>query len=209
MLNMSVALAHRVGGAVPQRAALCRSGPLNDFDGSVDAAVSAAQAGDHDAVRALYAHYRARVERRIACIVRDAHAAEDLTQDVFVKVMTVIDRYEPRGVPFTSWIMCVARNVALDHLRRRRAEPVERVVGEWPPCDERDDERRRDLCEALGRLSDEQRCVFVLRHLVGLRPEEVAVRVGKSSAAVHGLEQRARRRMRAELVRAHVAPVVA
>src|SRR3712207_9030032 len=61
----------------------------------------------------------------VTSIVRDEHEAEDITQHVFTKLLTVLPRYEQREVPFSAWILRVARNVAVDHLRTRRPTPTE------------------------------------------------------------------------------------
>ena len=60
-------------------------------------------------------------------LLRDDHEAEDVTQHVFAKLMTNLHKYEPREVPFSAWILRVARNVAVDHMRQRRAIPCEEV----------------------------------------------------------------------------------
>ena len=65
--------------------------------------------------------------RRRRRIVRDEYEAEDVTQHVFAKLMKILHKYEPRGVPFAAWILRVARNVAVDHMRARRAIPCEEV----------------------------------------------------------------------------------
>jgi len=82
-------------------------------------AVLRAQAGDADAIRVLYLRYKDNVYGYVLSFVRDQHEAEDITQQVFLKLMSVLDKYRPREVPFTSWLLRVARNVALDSLRRR------------------------------------------------------------------------------------------
>jgi RNA polymerase sigma-70 factor (ECF subfamily) len=67
-------------------------------------------------------------------------------------------------------------------------------------------ERFADLRLALAALPAEQRDVIMLRFLVGLTPREVAVRLGRSEDAVHGLQHRGRRRLRRELQRIRDAP---
>ena len=104
-------------------------------------------------------------------------------------------------VPFSAWILRVAHNAAIDHVRARRPVPVEDV----PPADAPDDrdggrERFADLRLALEALPEEQRDVLVLRFLVGLTPGEVAERLGRSEDAVHGLQHRGRRRLRSEML---------
>ena len=83
-------------------------------------AIARAKEGDRDAVRVLYLRYSDNVYGYVRSIVRDDREAEDLTQHVFMKLVTVIVKYNDRGVPFSGWLLRLARNVALDHLRRRR-----------------------------------------------------------------------------------------
>ena len=168
----------------------------------LDAAIRA-KAGDHDALRFLYLRYADNVYGYICSIVRDEYEAEDITQHIFAKLMTSLARYEPRVVPFSAWILRVAHNAAIDHVRMRRPVPVEEVR----PADTADEgdggrERFADLRLALDALPAEQRDVIVLRFLVGLTPSEVAERMGRSEDAVNGLQHRGRRRLRREMDRA-------
>jgi RNA polymerase sigma-70 factor (ECF subfamily) len=172
-------------------------------------AVSRAKAGDQEALRFLYVRYADNVYGYVRSIVRDHYEAEDLTQHVFAKLMTVLPKYEPRQVPFAAWILRVARNVALDHMRQRRAVPCEEVR----VLDGRDDEGDREehslaLREALETLPDDQRQVVVLRHLVGLSPGEIAGRLGKTEPAIHGLHHRGRGALRTSLAERECAPAV-
>ncbi len=92
-------------------------------------AIARAKEGDRDALRLLYVRYSDNVYGYVRRIVRDEKEAEDLTQHVFLKLITAICKYDDRGVPFSAWLLRLARNVALDHLRRRRAIPAEEVYG--------------------------------------------------------------------------------
>jgi RNA polymerase sigma-70 factor (ECF subfamily) len=67
-------------------------------------------------------------------------------------------------------------------------------------------DRRWGLEHALGTLAEDHRNVVVLRHLVGLTPGEIAGRMGRSEASVHGLHHRARQTLTAELTRIQCAP---
>src|SRR4051812_32913450 len=111
-------------------------------------AVAAAQEGDVDAFRYLYVRYADDVYRYVRRIVRDPHEAEDVSQQVFVNLMTGINKYEQRGdAPFLAWVLRVARNVAVDHLRRLRELPSDDVEGS--AIDPPDDLLRRDRSLAL------------------------------------------------------------
>ncbi len=173
----------------------------------VSQAVKRAQEGDREALGFLYARYADNVCGYVRSIVHDQHEAEDITQQVFTKLIRVIGKYEERDVPFFAWILRVARNVAVDHIRRQRAIPFEevRAVGR-PGGGLEDRERINDVREALAMLSPDQREVLVLRHFAGLSPTEIAEQTGRTEGSVHGLHHRGRRALTAELASRGVAP---
>jgi RNA polymerase sigma-70 factor (ECF subfamily) len=170
-------------------------------------AVRAAQRGDREALGFLYARYADNVCGYVRSIVHDQHEAEDITQQVFAKLIRVIGKYEEREVPFFAWILRVSRNVAVDHIRRQRAIPVEevRTAGE-ASADHASAQRMTDLREALEALPRDQREVLVLRHFAGLSPTEIAERTGRSEGSVHGLHHRGRRALTADLTGRGAAP---
>ena len=181
----------------------------DDGDPRIAGAVERAQRGDRDAVRFLYVAYADNVYGYVLSIVRDEHDAEDVTQQVFLKLITAITRYEPRHVPFAAWMLRVSRNVALDHLRQRRHVLCEEVRAADVVADERADDCRQALREALEQLPAAWRDVLLMRHLVGLTPGEIARRLDKSEAAVHGLHHRGRSALRLELSRLDAEPATA
>jgi RNA polymerase sigma-70 factor (ECF subfamily) len=171
-------------------------------------AIARAKEGDRDAVRLLYSRYSDNVYGYVRSIVKDDREAEDLTQQVFMKLMLVIGKYNDCGVPFSGWLLRLARNVALDHLRVRRPIPSEALVELGGLAADTARETARDLYAALGTLSEEQRKVMVMRHIVGLSPPEIAEQMGRSESSIHGLHHRGRRALRQELVRLGSAPQV-
>jgi RNA polymerase sigma-70 factor, ECF subfamily len=166
------------GQAFPRRVRAGSQTPRGD-DGEesteriVRRLVARAKAGDNDAML-------------------DRDEAEDVTQQIFAKLLTELWRYQPREAPFRAWVLRVARNVAIDHLRRSHAVPSETVPATADTIDESGAERRASLQAALATLTPGQRDVLVLRHLVGLTPEEIAVRLGRSVRSVHCLHHRGR-----------------
>ena len=155
-------------------------------------AVSRAKAGDREALGWLYIRFAEHVYGYVGSIVRDPYDAEDVTQQVFAKLLVNLSKYEEREAPFLSWILAVARNVALDHMRRQRAIPCAEVRDPaWAAAD-CDPVISYSVMEALRALPAEQREVVLLRHLVGLSPPEIAARLGRTEASVHGLHHRGR-----------------
>jgi RNA polymerase sigma-70 factor, ECF subfamily len=172
-------------------------------------AVARAKAGDAEGLHYLYVRYADDVLRYVTSVVRDHHEAEDITQNVFAKLMNAIRKYEQREVPFDAWILRVARNAALDHLRAKRAIPTEEVRIADTGRAQTGIDRGRALREALEALPEDQREVLVLRHIVGLSPVEIAGTLDKTESSVHGLHHRGRRSLRANLAELDAAPVVA
>jgi RNA polymerase sigma-70 factor, ECF subfamily len=187
-----------------------RNGRARSDQGGLDRrAISAAKRGEWDGVHYLYVRYADDVLAYVQSIVRDHHEAEDITQGVFAKLPTAIVKYEERAVPFAAWIMRVARNATLDHLRARRQIPVEEVRTSDAGDERLGFERRQCLKEALAALPAEQRKVLVLRHVAGLSPPEIAERLGKTESSVQGLHHRGRATLKAALVELNSAPVTA
>jgi len=177
-------------------------------DGTVARAVARAKEGDREAVRFLYIRYADNVYGYVRSIVRDEFEAEDVTQHVFAKLITVIGNYEQRSVPFAAWMLRLAHNAAIDHLRKRRPLPAAEVYGADERMPEGNEERSRDLRDALAALPDEQRDVLVLRHVMGLTPPEIADRLGKTEPSIHGLHHRGRIALRLALTERGCEPTV-
>jgi RNA polymerase sigma-70 factor, ECF subfamily len=173
----------------------------------VSRAVRRAQAGDREALGFLYARYADNVYGYVRSIVHDHHEAEDVTQHVFAKLIHVVGKYEERDVPFFAWILRVARNVAVDHIRQQRLIPVEEVrKDDGGGGDPAGRAKVADLTEALSQLPRAQREVIVLRHFVGLSPTEIAARTGRSEGSIHGLHHRGRRALKSDLQARGAAP---
>ena len=175
----------------------------------VATAVARAKQGDREALRYLYIQYADNVYGYVASIVKDEHEAEDVTQLVFAKLMTVIGKYEQRQVPFMSWLLRLAHNAALDHLRRRLPTPAEEVRNPDEGVDGPASDDAQVVGDALAALPEDQRTVVVLRHVVGLTPGEIAERLGRSENSIHGLHHRGRRALQTHLRQLECAPATA
>jgi RNA polymerase sigma-70 factor, ECF subfamily len=171
--------------------------------------VRAARAGDREAMGELYVLHAPAVHAHVLRVVRNADDADDVTQQVFAKLLTGLDRYRPGEAPFIVWVLRIARNAAIDHVRRVRAVPLAEADRARVRDDHGAEEVRSALRAALAVLPQGQRDVLLLTHLVGLSPTEIAAELGCSVRAVHGLHYRGRAAVRATLTDLGSAPAVA
>jgi RNA polymerase sigma-70 factor (ECF subfamily) len=196
-------------GSDPKAGGRFQRKPSNEIESDVllRRAIAATKAGDLSALHFLYVRYADDVRGYVQSIVRAPHDAEDITQNVFAKLNKAILKYEQREVPFAAWILRVARNAALDHMRSRRLVPCDEVRTSDEGYEQIGFERSQSLRQALERLPEEQREVLVLRHVAGLSPGEIAARLDKSEGSIHGLHHRGRRALRAALLELEAGPV--
>lgn len=200
----------RSSGARLSRERFKAAQATNTEDRLLPEAITGAKQGHSDAIHYLYARYADDVLGYVRSIVHDHHEAEDITHNVFGKLSRALEKYEPREVPFTAWILRVSRNAALDHLRTRRTIPSEEIRATDESSHEQPgSERSNSLKEALTRLPPEQREVLILRHIAGLSPSEIAAVLNKTEGSVHGLHHRGRGSLQSTLRELGAAPIVA
>jgi RNA polymerase sigma-70 factor (ECF subfamily) len=164
--------------------------------------------GDRRAFEALFARYTPRVLTFLTRLVRDRARAEELTQDVFVRIYNAADRYEAKA-RFSTWIFGIAHNLALNELARahRRHEHSTAHLEELasadpaPGADEKlaGEQLRRKLERALAKLPERQRAALLLRSEQGLGYEEIAQALDASVSSVKSLIHRARETLLEEL----------
>lgn len=168
--------------------------------------------GDADAFDALLARYQNRLYRYLVRFTANSAVAEDLFQETWLKVITRIHRYDERR-PFQPWLFSVARNLAIDHLRKASPESLDEPSGgaetrvarlsAGEPCSlQRLLEReRRDLLERrLDELPALYREALSLRFEEEMTFEEIAEVLSAPVSTVKSRVQRAlstlRRRMK-------------
>lgn len=157
------------------------------MDVEIKLLVERAQGGEQEAYGELYERLAPQIYRYIYYRVGgNTHLAEDLTEDVFLKLLEKLDRYEDRGLPFTAWLYRIAHNHVTDHFRRQASLAVVSIDEQWSLADERalgtlDTALTSDiLAKALRRLTDDQRQVIVLRFLEDRSIAETATILGKT-----------------------------
>lgn len=170
----------------------------------------AAPAPRHDDVVAVYARYAAPLYRFILRKVGDPSVAEDLAQDVFVRMLAGLPQYEERGYPISAWLYRIAACRTIDWLRvhgRRRTESLdcaaELASTGWPDGENTAVDREAEqqtLAAALAQLSERQAAVLRLRFFAELPIAEVARQLDLTPGAVKALQHRALATLRHQLI---------
>jgi len=164
-----------------------------------------AQRGDGEAVAALYRRHVDAIARYIAYRVPDDAIVEDLTAEVFLRMVEGLPTYRPTGAPFEAWLYRIAAARVADYYRRqaRVAEDTldESSVADVPALefDLSQQEEFDTLRAALQQLSDEQQTILLLRFVERKSHEEVARILDKSEQAVATAQHRALKKL-AELL---------
>jgi RNA polymerase sigma-70 factor (ECF subfamily) len=167
--------------------------------------VRKATSGDRIALEALVARHTPRVNRLAAQLMGDFEDARDAAQESLVKLCTRLRQFRGEA-QFATWLHRLVVNTCRDGLARQRVRRSEPLPEEEGVSDDGDPLRlaqlvdlRREVAEALSRLSPNQRIAVVLRDSFGLSYEEIArvarMPVGTAKCYVH----RARARVRAQL----------
>ena len=151
---------------------------------------------DSSAFARLYEHYYQGIYNYIYLRVSDVSQAEDLTSEVFIKALESIDSFTFRGLPFSSWLYRIARNLMIDYYRSHK-EPVDLPLKDEvlpagkDPSDVLERElTHQELARALRNLTEDQQEVIILRFVEGFSPPDVAQVLGKSEGAVKSLQYR-------------------
>jgi RNA polymerase sigma-70 factor (ECF subfamily) len=146
------------------------------------------QAGRPEAFERLVREYGDRIYRFVKRLAGE-RPAEDLMQEVFIRVHRSIESYRPEG-RFESWLFTIASNLCIDHARRRKPEATVSELGgdlgrdsftaasREPLESMENEERRRAILTAVDRLPFEQRQVFLLREEAGMSFREIAQLTG-------------------------------
>jgi RNA polymerase sigma-70 factor, ECF subfamily len=165
--------------------------------------VDKATSGDHRALDALVERYAPRVNRLASQLMGDLEEARDAAQESLVKVCTRLKQFRGEA-QFATWLHRLVVNTCRDRMafqRLRRAEPLE--LDEHATAEDGDPSNaamltdlRKDLADALSRLSNDQRIAVVLRDSFGMSYKEISrvarMPVGTAKCYVH----RARARLR-------------
>lgn len=170
---------------------------------SDDELVAAVARGDEAACREIMARHLPRMIALARRMMGNQADAEEVAQEVFLRVWTHAERWEPGRARFSTWLHRVATNLCLDRLRKNRGGTEDIDAIPEPASEEPGPLRRleqRELADrveaALQALPERQRAAVVLSHYQGLTNIEAAETLGITIEAVESLLSRARRQLR-------------
>lgn len=176
--------------------ALGRIAPVED---SSEALARLATGGDDAAFEALIRRYQRRVHGFAYQHLHDPDEAQDLAQEIFVRLYRALARYDSAR-PFEPWFWKLAANVSLNYVRRRVDTPSPES-GQGRGGDVQQPEAA-GLREALLELEQTSRLALVLHYYSGLSLDEVSAALGMTVAALKSRMHRARASLRRALVEA-------
>lgn len=159
--------------------------------------IKRAQKGDEATLTAIYRHYQVGIFRYLYYRLGDPQLAEDMTSEVFERMLRFMGSFRPPSDRFPAWLFRIAHNLAADHYRKNSRRPqvaLHENLADRSDSPEAGLERvltSEILKQALAELSEEQREVIILRFVAELPIAEVSNTLGKSEDAVKGLQRRA------------------
>jgi RNA polymerase sigma-70 factor (ECF subfamily) len=139
---------------------------------------------DHTALAELYDRYGGRVYSLAIAIVGEDMAAQEITQDTFIKVWEHPETYRYEQSKFLAWLLMITRHRAIDHLRREKLRSGQSMsmdddaMPELPDASLLAEEKWREMRHALDALPAEQREVIMMAFYHGLSQSEIAEMLG-------------------------------
>ena len=165
--------------------------------------VDAAKAGDQAALSELYQTYFPRLYRYILVRTGNSYDAEDLTEEVFMRVLQAIKRFEHRKAPFSAWLFRIAHNAVISQRRKETARGRSSQLNDGMQVDSAGPEELAEkhvalseVMQAAKSLPDAQRQVISLRFAAGLTVAETARAMGKGEGNVKVIQHKAIAKLR-------------
>jgi RNA polymerase sigma-70 factor (ECF subfamily) len=163
---------------------------------NIDQMVRRAQQGDTSAVEALYQRYAQSVYRYVYYRVSTAADAEDLTAEVFVKMVEGLPSYRVTGAPFEAWLYRIAAARIVDQRRKSNRRPQTELTENLADSTTLPEEQVQQaqevetLRQAFNQFSDEEQTLLILRFVERKSHQEVADVLGKSPGAIKSMQHR-------------------
>ena len=159
--------------------------------------IKRAQQGDTEIIGDLYNRFHVSIFRYLYYRVGDRQVAEDLTSEVFERMLRFIGGFRPPSDSFQAWLFQIARNLTTDYFRkqsvRNHVALRENLVANEEDIDMNIERTltSESLRNALNQLNEDQRDVIIMRFVAGMAIADVAQALHKSEDSVKGLQRRA------------------
>src|SRR3954463_11108576 len=175
--------------------------------------VERGQQGNKEALEELYLLHFDRIYSYLHMSVGNRHDAEDLTTQVFLRMLESIGKFRWRSAPFSAWLFRIAHNLAMDHFRaNKRWQPEEGGPepdpGEGSAAEEEALESigRQSMLQLIEDLSHEQQQVLTLKFVFNFSNADAATILEKTEGAIKSLQHRALASLQRQLERPGSAP---
>jgi RNA polymerase sigma-70 factor, ECF subfamily len=157
--------------------------------------------GDRKAGEQIFDHFAPQIYRFYIVRIFNREIAEDLTQNVFLKVTHKINSFHEEMGSFSSWIWQIARNTLIDYFREKKQIVFSDLPAEGENfVNERDDPtqeiRKQEILSLLTHLSPEEQEIFALHHISDLSYREISLRTQRSEGALRVLVHRINQKLR-------------
>ena len=173
------------------------SSPIDDLKDET-ALVRRARWGDHDAFALLYQAHAKAVHALAYRLTGNAAAAEDITQDTFLKMLGFLSGLRA-DTPLRPWLKRVAANAAIDRLRHEQRFTLEVDESSWPDSAAAGPTENSEIMGLLQRLPPLARTLVWLHEMEGWSHPELAERFGRSQSWSKSIISRALTKLREEL----------
>jgi len=185
--------------------------------------IKKAASGDAEAFGRLIEPYERPVYNFCRRVLGDGYDAEDVSQEVFIKIYRSIGGYtDRRAGSFKNWVYRIANNACIDELRKRKARPVAESLDETYESDEGESvrqfespelppeeavlkkERQKIIADAIRNLAPEFKRVIILRDVRGFSYEDIAQMTGMKIGTVKSKISRARVNLKEQIQKKYV-----
>lgn len=159
--------------------------------------INRAKRGDRQAVGDLYERHFDSIYNYVYYRVDNPATAEDLSTEVFIRMLENLDGFTPGEGPFLAWLYTIARNLVIDHYRKHGENPLpikDKILegnAKSPAKVIEKSQSQRCYTRALYHLTEDQRRVIIHKFIDELSTAETAHLMGKTEGAVRSLQHRA------------------
>ena len=160
--------------------------------------VKEVQAGNSEAMSIIYQRHRQAIFRYAFARVYNQQSAQDITGEIFLRVVANLPKYQITGAPFTAWLFRIARNYIITQGQKENSHQFVPIT--YADNVSRNEDNPAKVVEnqlemewvwgGLQQLDENQRDVIIMRFLIGLSLKEVALSLDKTVAAVKTLQHR-------------------